>query len=71
MFCKRSFLLLKDVIVILRSNIKRCFRVCIMAMSLSERNILCTLFISSVVHHITVVLANSIENIVLIYRSVL
>ena len=70
MFYRRSFLLLKDAIAIPRSNIKRRFNTRIIAINLSNRNILYTLFVSSIVHHITAIFTNNIENIALIYRSI-
>jgi len=68
---KRSFLLLKDVIAIFRSNVKRRLRIYIITANLSECNILRTSFVSSVVHYITVVSTSNVKNIALIYRSIL
>ena len=67
---RRNLLLLKDAIVVLRSNMKRRLNTRIIVASPSDRNILRTSFVSSVVHYITVVPTNSVENIALIYRSV-
>ena len=65
-----SFLLLKDVIAIFRLDMKRYFKACIMVASLSERNILHTSFVSSVVYYMTAAFANNIENMALICRSI-
>ena len=67
---KWSFPLLKDAIVILRSNIKRCLKMRIIVINPSERNILRISFINSVVYYMTAILINNVENMVLIYRSV-
>jgi len=66
-----SFLLLKDVIAIFRLDMKRYFKACIMVASLSERNILHTSFVSSVVYYIITAFINNVENIVLICRFIL
>ena len=68
---RRSFPLLKDAIVVLRSDIKHRFRAYIMVASSSERNMLRMSFVSSVVYHVIVILANNVKNMALIYRSVL
>ncbi len=69
--CRRSFLLLKDVIIVFRLDMKRRFRTYIIVANLSERNILYTLFVSSIVYYITVVPTSSVKNMALICCSVL
>ena len=71
MFYKRNFLLLKDVIVVFRSDIKHRFRAYIMIANLSEHNILRISLVNSVVYHITTVFTNNIKNMALICYSVL
>ncbi len=70
MFYKRSFPLLKDVIAVFRSDVKRRCKIRIIIINSLERNILYTSFISSVVHYIATVSISSIENIALICRFI-
>ncbi len=65
-FYRQSFLLLKDVIIILRSGMKRRLKACIIIASPLERNMLCMLFVNLVVHYMIATFANSIENMALI-----
>ncbi len=63
--------MLKDIIVVFRSDMKCRFKTHIIVASLSECNILCISFISLVVYHIIAIPANNIKNMALICCSIL